>query len=167
MHSVSIYPQCSLHSRAVYIGRTFFVPSRSRRWSSVHFLRPLLKTEVFYVFRLSAGRLKRPRRWRSDRRYFTRAWVYICLPERRLGWSPAYRWKLRKAEQKSEPVFSKSFDFRILFWSAQNRFSDVSLLLLEGAKQVRPLTQYAGTRLYISGSNRVLIYVHVMFLQMV
>ncbi len=27
------------------------------------------------------------------------------------------------------------------FWSAQNRFSGVSLLLLEGAKQVRPLVR--------------------------
>ncbi len=63
---------------------------------------------------MKVGRLLRPGRWRSDRRYFTRAWVFVYLSFDLAGLLPTDS-KLRKVEQKSEPVFSKSFGFRTLF----------------------------------------------------
>ncbi len=112
---------------------TFFVPSRSRRWSSAHF------------FKAASENGKLSSSWKTEdledlvggeviggilhaQYLFTlaSAWLIPCLPIQSLE-------KL----SKSESVFSKSFGCCTLFWRAQNHFSDISLLLLEATKKVR------------------------------
>ncbi len=117
------------------------------------FLKPLLKMEVFYkssVFQWEDledpvggevfGGISHVLEY-----LFTLAstWPVSCLQIQSLE-------KLSKSRSQCSVKLLASAHF---FWSAQNRFSDVSLLLLKGAKQVRPLI--CGRSPHFSAGNEI------------